>query len=179
MVAGWQEVLACFAWKSEQRLRERGDGAAMSLATWAAGHASIGIGDGPLARVLCSFGGMGCPRDCSMEAVVVVYRRKSRPTWLVSAMATLSGAVFLLGGIAVESRLPSVHHSRVKTQIRLAGLDDGSVYGRRVLLGGVTFGVLGVALGGALATGWFDVFRFRRCASDTGFASSACPLHEA
>jgi hypothetical protein len=52
---------------------------------------------------------------CPVEAVVMVYRQKSRLTWLVPAMATLVGAVFLLGGIAVEPRLRSVHHSWVKT----------------------------------------------------------------
>jgi hypothetical protein len=56
-----------------------------------------------LSGVLCSFCGMGCPRNCLVEAVVVVCGRKSRPTWLVPAMATLAGAAFLLGGIVVES----------------------------------------------------------------------------
>jgi hypothetical protein len=86
-------------------------------------------------------------------------------------MATLAGAVFLLGGIAVEPRLRSVQQSWVKTQTWLAGLDDGGVYGRRVLLGGVIFGVLGATLSGALATGWVDVFGFRRCASCRWLAS--------
>jgi hypothetical protein len=54
-------------------------------------------------------------------------------------MVTLAGTVFLLGDIDVESRHPSVHHSRVKTQIQLAGLDDDDVFGRRDLLGGVIF----------------------------------------
>jgi hypothetical protein len=109
------------AWRSERRLRERGGVAAMSLAAWAAGHASVGVGVGPLAGVICSFGGMGYPRDCPVEAVVVVCGRKSRPTWLVPAMATLVGAVFLLGGIVVEYRLHFAHQSWVKTQTRFAG----------------------------------------------------------
>jgi hypothetical protein len=62
-------------------------------------------------------------------------------------MVTLAGVVFLLGGIAVESRHPSVHHSGVKTLIQLAGLDNGGVFGRRDLLGGIIFGVLGSMLG--------------------------------
>jgi hypothetical protein len=109
----------------------------------------------------------------------VVCRRKSCPTWLVPAMAMLAGAVFPLGGIAVEARLPSIHHSWVKTQIRLAGLDDVGVYGRRVLLGGVIFGVLGATIGGALATCWVDVFGFRRRVSAAGLLPAACPLHKA
>jgi hypothetical protein len=94
-------------------------------------------------------------------------------------MVTLAGAVFLLGGIAVEPRLHSVHQTWVKIQTRLAGLDDGGVYGRRALLGGVIFGVLGATLGGALATGWVDVFKFRRCASAAGLLPAVCPLHKA
>jgi hypothetical protein len=62
-------------------------------------------------------------------------------------MVTLAGVVFLLGGIAVESRHPSVHHFGVKTLIQLAGLDDGGVFGCRDLLGGIIFGVLGSMLG--------------------------------
>jgi hypothetical protein len=63
--------------------------------------------------------------------------RKSCLTWSVPTTTTLVGAIFPLGGIVVESRYPSVHHSGVKTQIRLAGLDDGGVFGRRDLLAGV------------------------------------------
>jgi hypothetical protein len=47
------------------------------------------------------------------------------------------GVVFPLGGVVVEYRYPSVHHSGVKAQTRLAGSDDGGVFGRRDLLAGV------------------------------------------
>jgi hypothetical protein len=94
-------------------------------------------------------------------------------------MATLAGDIFLLGGIVVEPQLRSVHQSWVKTQTRLAGLDEGGIYGRRFLLGGVIFGVLGATLGGALASGWVDVFGFRRCTSAAGLLPAVCPFHEA
>jgi hypothetical protein len=50
---------------------------------------------------------------------------------------------------------------------------------RRDLLGGVIFKVLGAMFGGARATGWVDVFGFRRCASAAGLLPTACPPHEA
>jgi hypothetical protein len=62
-----------------------------------------------------------------VEAVVVVLRTKFFPTWSVPTTAALEGALFPLGGVVAESRHHSVHHFRVKTQIWLAGLDDGGV----------------------------------------------------
>jgi hypothetical protein len=75
----------------------------------------------------------------------------------------------------VESRHPSAHHSRVNTQIRLAGLDDGGVFGCRDLVGGVIFWSLGSLLLSMLAPlVWVAVFGYRRCASAAGLLLAAC-----
>jgi hypothetical protein len=93
----------------------------------------------------------------------------------VPTTASPSGVAFLLEGVVVESRHPSAHHSRVNTQIRLAGLDDGGVFGCRDLVGGVIFWSLGSHLLSMLAPlVWVEVFGYRRCASAAGLLLAAC-----
>jgi hypothetical protein len=113
----------------------QGGAAGMPLAAWAAEHASLGVGGVPLAGGSRSFVVWRC--------WLWVSGRKSCPTWSVPATAAPEGVVLPPWRRCRGVSTPLTHHSGVKTQIRLAGLDDGGVFGRRDLLGGVIFRNIG------------------------------------
>jgi hypothetical protein len=131
------------------------------MATWAAGHASVGVV--PLA-------GGHAHRVVRDVHVTFLWRRWS---W-VSTWNYCSGAPFFLLGSCHGVLTLLAHPSRVKSQIWLAELDDGVVFGCRDLLGGIIFIMLGATLDDAWPTGWVDVFGSGLSASATSLLLAAC-----
>jgi hypothetical protein len=75
--------------------------------------------------------------DGPVEVVVIVLRTKVLPDLVGADNDGARGRRLPSWGVVVEYRYPSVHHSGVKARTRLAGSDDGGVFGRRDLLAGI------------------------------------------
>lgn len=117
------------AWSSDEwRLRQRrprkavkkdhaGCGSSLdagAAATGCCGHQCL-----PCGRWSCLPCGVGCHRDSPLEAVAMGFRAQVLPDLVGAGNGGTCGRRFPPWRCFVECRHPSIHHSRVKTQIRM------------------------------------------------------------